>query len=150
MPDIASNKRMPIGGFATSSSTVCPAMIIVPPTGTSPNVTKAGTSTRKGASLKTVLSASVGMRSSFSINLRPSASVWSSPKGPQRCGPMRLCMSEINLRSNQIIKITEVINSEKAMNTFKITITHTANVTPWANSGSAEASQFISCPIEPG
>ena len=43
-------------------------------------------------------------RSSLRMSLIPSARVWSRPNGPQRCGPMRLCMSEIALRSNQIMR----------------------------------------------
>src|SRR5665213_2830826 len=78
-------------------------MVSVPPTGTMENVMSAGTNTRYGANLKTKRSASAGIKSSLKNNLMPSANVCKMPKGPQRCGPMRLCMSEMALRSNQII-----------------------------------------------
>ncbi len=86
--------------------TVWPAMVIVPPTGTMANVMSAGTNTRYGASLKTKRSASAGIKSSLKNSLMPSANVCKIPNGPQRCGPMRLCMSEMALRSNQIIIVT--------------------------------------------
>ncbi len=90
----------------------------------------AGTSTRNGANLKTVRSASEGIRSSFNNNFKPSASVWSRPNGPHRWGPMRLCISEIALRSNQIITITEVINSPRPSTHLTTTITTMAKYVP--------------------
>ncbi len=93
-------------GWRPAARTTWPAMVSVPPIGTIAKVMKAGMTTRNGASLKTVRSASAGTRSSLKISLMPSATVCRSPKGPQRCGPMRLCMSEMALRSNQIIKMT--------------------------------------------
>ena len=105
---------MPIGGFATCSSTAWPATVSVPPIGTMREGDEgAGSSTRYGASLKTNRSASAGTRSSLKISLMPSASVWRRPKGPQRWGPMRLCMSEIALRSNQIITMTALIKQRE-------------------------------------
>ena len=76
---------------------------MMPPTGTTAKMMKAGTVERYGASLKVNESDCSGTRSSLKISLVPSASVCSSPQGPARFGPMRLCMSEITLRSNQII-----------------------------------------------
>ena len=64
-------------------------------------------SDRYGASLKTNRSARLREQILFEEQLVPSASVWSSPNGPARFGPIRSCMSEITLRSNQIINITE-------------------------------------------
>ena len=152
MPDIASSSSIPIGGLATCNRTRCPAIVISPPIGTRPKVMIAGTSTRNGANLKTVRSASEGIRSSFRINLSPSARVWSRPNGPQRWGPIRLCMSEIALRSNQIITITEVIKSPRPKRHFARTITTMARPT-WplfVNNGSTVASQLTCSPIEPG
>ena len=37
----------------------------------------------------------------------PSASVCRIPKGPARFGPIRFCMSEMTLRSNQIVSMTD-------------------------------------------
>ena len=42
---------------------------------------------------------------------------------------MRLCMSEINLRSNQIIKMTEVIKAMKASNVKSRTVIGGAPIT---------------------
>ena len=140
--------KIPIGGFAICSITWWPPMLSVPPTGTIENVISAGTRTRYGANLKTKRSASAGIRSSLKNNLIPSASVWRSPNGPQRCGPMRLCMSEIAFRSNQIIKITEPMSAPKPTRTLIITMRITTPVIPWLKSGSVEASnEFIGSPV---
>ncbi len=139
-----------MGGFATSSSTVWPAMIMVPPIGNQSKGHEGGHENEEGRQFE---HHDVGLARDEVLLQNQLESVGQgleqSEGTPTLC-PMRLCMSEINLRSNQIIKMTEVIRSEKARNTFKITITQTANVTPCTNSGSAEASQLTSCPIEPG
>ena len=61
--------------------------------------------------MKTARSALSGIRSSLKKSLMPSARVWAIPKGPARLGPIRLCMSEITLRSNQIINMTDTIKN---------------------------------------
>ena len=63
-------------------------------------------------------------------NLIPSASVWAIPKGPARLGPMRLCMSEITLRSNQIMSITATIRATKTTTTLMTTMRKTTQPTP--------------------
>ena len=55
--------------------------------------------------MNTTRSARSGIRSSLKKNLMPSASVWRMPHGPASDGPMRLCMSLMSLRSNQIINM---------------------------------------------
>ena len=62
---------------------------------------KAGTTTITGASQNIDLSADAGSMSSFRINLRASATGWSSPMGPVRVGPRRRCNRPSTLRSSQ-------------------------------------------------
>src|SRR5437763_1841854 len=59
-----------------------------------------------GAMRKTTLSAPPGIRSSLKKSLMPSAMVWSSPKGPTRCGPIRSCMWPRTFRSIQTTRGT--------------------------------------------
>jgi len=92
----------------------------------------AGKMARYGASLKTNRSAWSGTRSSLKKSFTPSASDCSSPKGPARLGPMRACMSEMTLRSNQIIIITDTMRAPNTTSTFTMTMTMTARWTPWA------------------
>ena len=87
---------------------------------------------RYGASLNTTRSARSGSRSSLKNNLIPSARVWAMPKGPARLGPMRLCMSEMTLRSNQIISMTETIRAPKTTTTLIRTMRNTTQSTPLA------------------
>ena len=54
------------------------------------------------------------------------------PKGPARLGPMRLCMSEMTLRSNQIINMTETIRAPKTTSTLIKTMRNTTQPTPLA------------------
>ena len=116
-----------------------PATVTTPPTGTMQNVSSAGMSTRNGASLKTNRFAFVGTRSSLKKSLMPSASVWRIPNGPQRCGPIRLCMSPIALRSHQISSITETMSAANAAITLMATTKSSAQWTPPAYSGSPAA-----------
>ena len=108
---------------------------MTPPTGTTAKATKAGTTERYGASLKVKESAWSGSRSSLKTSLVPSASVCSRPQGPARLGPMRLCMSEITLRSNQIIMAVAVSSATKATSTLTKTITRTSQLIPWDEEG---------------
>ena len=82
--------------------------------------------------MKTTRSARSGTKSSLKNSLIPSASVCMIPNGPARFGPIRLCMSEITLRSNQIMSITDTISAAKTTNTLTRTIRYTASPTPWA------------------
>ena len=52
------------------------------------------------------------------------------PKGPARLGPIRLCMSEMTLRSNQIISMTDTIKKPKMTSTLMSTMRKTAQPTP--------------------
>ena len=45
-----------------------------------------------------------------------------APKGPARLGPMRACMSEMTLRSNQIINMTETSRAPNATSTLMTTM----------------------------
>ncbi len=121
---------MPTGGSATWSSNVWPETVMMPPTGTTVKISSAGTSDRYGASLKTALSARSGSRSSLKNSFVPSASVCSRPHGPARFGPIRLCMSEISFRSNQIISMTETSSTTNATNTLMTSTTQTNQPTP--------------------
>jgi len=47
-------------------------------------------------------------------------------------GPIRACMSEMTLRSNQIMSMTDTIRTAKATTTLMTTINSTAQVTPRA------------------
>ena len=82
--------------------------------------------------MKTNRSAWSGIRSSLKKSLMPSASVWARPQGPARLGPMRLCMSEITLRSNQIISMTDTSRAAKATSTLMTTIRRTTQGVPLA------------------
>ena len=136
MADMARTSKIPMGGSAICSSKVWPATVTTPPTGTTVNTMSAGTTERYGASLKTKLSACSGSRSSLKNSLMPSASDCRMPHGPARSGPMRLCMSEIALRSNQIIIVTAPMQTAKEMTTLMRTISSTAQFTPAKYRGS--------------
>ena len=58
-----------------------------------------GIRTTPGAAEKTRLSAAAGMMSSFWMNLMPSATSCSAPKGPASIGPRRFCMNAMTLCS---------------------------------------------------
>ena len=64
-----------------------------------------------GARMKTALSAAVGMMSSFSASLIPSAKPCSSPNGPTRFGPTRCCIRATTRRSAQIM--TSVLSDQE-------------------------------------
>ena len=130
MPDMASTTRIPIGGSATCSSKVWLPMVITPPTGTTVKISTAGITERYGANLKTKASARSGSRSSLKISLVPSANVCSSPQGPARLGPIRLCMSEMTLRSNQIISAVATRSATKAARHLMMMISQTSQLSP--------------------
>ena len=56
-------------------------------------------------------SAVLGSDCSLKNSLMPSASVWSSPNGPARSGPMRFCILAMTLRRNQMYMSTESSSS---------------------------------------
>ncbi len=51
------------------------------------------------------------------------------PKGPARLGPIRLCMSEITFRSNQIMSMTETSSAAKTTTTLITSIRITTQFT---------------------
>ena len=83
------------------------------PNGMTEKVTKAGITAITGARMKTTLSAAVGMMSSFSASLTPSASDWSRPKGPCTLGPMRCCMRATTRRSHQMLNSVSTTRTTK-------------------------------------
>src|SRR6202789_2299449 len=136
MPDMARTSRIPMGGSATCNSKVWLPMVITPPTGTTVKTSTAGITARYGASLNTKESAPSGSRSSLKMSLVPSANVCSRPHGPARFGPTRLCMSEITLRSNQIISAVATSSATKATTHLMMTMSQTSQLRPKAKSGS--------------
>ena len=76
----------------------------VRPNGTTRNVVNAVIVTTTGAIQNTSLSASWGMMSSLISSLRASAKGCSSPCGPTRMGPRRICMCARILRSSQFMQ----------------------------------------------
>ena len=73
------------------------------PNGMTLKVMNAGITASTGARTKTTLSAALGMMSSFSASLTPSASDCSRPKGPCTLGPMRCCIRATTRRSHQML-----------------------------------------------
>ena len=63
----------------------------------------AGMATTNGASMKTSLSAAVGVKSSLNISFMPSARDCSRPNGPFMFGPLRCCMKATMRRSYQMV-----------------------------------------------
>ena len=96
---------------------------------------------RYGARRKTRRSARSGSRSSLKNSLMPSASVWSRPHGPARLGPMRFCMSEMTLRSNQTMRSTATIRNAKPISDFTQTIRTTPMSMPSDEEGIAGGEQ---------
>ena len=119
-----------MGGSATCSSKVWLPMVMTPPMGTTVKISTAGITERYGASLKTNASARSGSRSSLKTSLVPSASVCNRPHGPARFGPTRLCMSEITLRSNQIISAVATSSATKATRHLMMVISQTCQLRP--------------------
>ena len=72
------------------------------PNGITIMIINVGANSAIGAKVKTGLSASSGIVSSFIINLRTSANGWSIPKGPFLFGPRLTWNLAIILRSNQV------------------------------------------------
>src|SRR5271165_6929497 len=79
----------------------------VGPNGTTRNVVNAVIVTTTGALQKTSLSALAGMMSSLMSSFSASANGCSSPCGPTRMGPRRICMCARILRSSQFMAMTD-------------------------------------------
>jgi hypothetical protein len=73
----------------------------------------AGIMAASGATRKTTLSAVTGMIPSLKKSFTPSASVISTPAGPARFGPMRVCMSATTFRSIQMASMTATRRATK-------------------------------------
>ena len=69
------------------------------PNGMTRNVITAARNTTTGAHVNTILSAFVGVKSSFMRTLRPATTEWSEPPGPTRFGPTRRFISAMTFSS---------------------------------------------------
>ena len=87
-----------------------------------------------------------GCRSSLKKSLMPSASVWSTPNGPARFGPMRFCMSPTSLRSNQIISIVATSSSTKTMTTLTSDDEHDGQVDGSDRAAGRRRTSMVSSP----
>ena len=85
-----------------------------PAIGITANAVIAGMATTNGASMKTSLSAAVGVKSSLNISFMPSASDCSRPKGPFMFGPWRCCMNATTRRSNQMVNRVSTSSTTRA------------------------------------
>ena len=94
------------------------------PNGITEKVTNAGMTASTGASRKTTLSAALGIRSSLSASLTPSASDWSRPKGPLTLGPMRCCIRATTRRSHQMLKSVSSTRTTKISSALTRTSHH--------------------------
>ena len=98
----------PLPPFDVSAPVICrevvwPAMLMVLPNGMMEIETSASTTDKNGARIKRDLCTCGGVRSSFRMNLMPSASGCKSPNGPTRVGPHRFCMRPTTLRSSHTV-----------------------------------------------
>ena len=85
-----------------------------PAIGITANAVIAGIATTNGASMKTSLSAAVGVKSSLNISFMPSARDCSSPNGPFMFGPCRCCMKATTRRSYQMVNKVSTSSSTNA------------------------------------
>ena len=69
-------------------------------------MTKLGTNSTSGAIQYTHRSTQLGMMSSLPMSFTTSATGWSTPCGPTRIGPMRICSRPRYLRSSSTSEIT--------------------------------------------
>ena len=92
-----------------------------PAIGMTANAVMAGTATTNGASMKTSLSAAVGVKSSLNISFMPSASDCSRPNGPFMFGPLRCCMNATTRRSYQMVNNVSTSSTTKANSAFSST-----------------------------
>ncbi len=126
--DIARMKRSPTLRSAPCSSTSLPPMVKGRPQGTIMKMRKAGTTARNGASMYMPISALRGLMASLKKSLSPSATVCSTPNGPARLGPIRLCMSARTLRSAQTLRMVTTRSRTKVAITLSSTIQNSAQV----------------------
>src|SRR5574340_774108 len=99
----------------TNSSPMLRSLMMIPgATGSTANAINAVSMMMAGARIKTALSANGGTQSSFMKILTPSATTWSSPKGPTRFGPYRSCHKASSRRSSQMSPAA-VVSAAKRM-----------------------------------
>jgi hypothetical protein len=96
----------------------------IPAIGMTANAVIAGMATTNGASVKMILSAAVGVKSSLNINFMPSASDCSNPKGPFMLGPWRCCMKATTRRSYQMVNSVSNSSTTKANSALSSTTHH--------------------------
>src|SRR5215218_1196248 len=115
----------------TGKSVTCNGVVIsvngtctIPAIGITAKAVIAGMATTNGASMKTILSAAVGVKSSLNINFMPSASDCSNPNGPFISGPMRCCMNATTRRSYQMVNSVSTSSTTNANSALSSTTHH--------------------------
>ncbi len=116
------------------SGVVSPKIETSGPSGITENVKNAGTTAMIGAMTNTSLSAALGVTSSLSASLMPSASDWSRPNGPCLLGPIRCCMRATTRRSNQMLNSVKSTSRTKMANTLMSTSHHGSSPKPATSS----------------
>src|SRR6266508_5331401 len=117
---MARTHRIPTSRSAIWNGTCRPNSVTPVPNGITAKARNAGIMAITGARRYTGRSAKVGVIPSLKNSLIPSARVISTPRGPARIGPMRVCMSAATLRSIQIRSIT-VMSTAKNTTTTRAT-----------------------------
>jgi hypothetical protein len=102
------------------------------------NAMKAGMVAMIGARMNTTRSAALGMMSSFSASLMPSARLCSRPNGPTRLGPIRCCMRATTRRSHQIVNRVMTTRKTKTNNALPST-SHQGSAPNPGTSGAASS-----------
>ena len=122
-------------GMSVSWSGVCsPKKFTTGPKGITEKATNAGTVAMTGARMKTTLSAALGVMSSLSASLTPSASDCSRPKGPCTLGPMRCCIRATTRRSHQMLNSVSSTRTTNISTTL-MRITHHGSLPKSLRSG---------------
>ncbi len=129
--DMASTNSTPMLRSAPTSVISRSPMWKERPMGTTMKVRKAGMIARVGASRYMPSSTLLGVTCSLKNSLRPSATVCSTPNGPARSGPTRLCMSATILRSPHTSSSTTTTSRAKTATTLASAIsTSTQSISP--------------------
>src|SRR6266540_4863699 len=114
---MARTHRIPTSRSAIWNGTCRPNSVTPVPNGITAKARNAGIMAITGARRYTGRSAKVGVIPSLKNSLIPSARVISTPRGPARIGPMRVCMSAATLRSSQIRSITVMSRAKNTTTT---------------------------------
>src|SRR2546423_163319 len=112
---MARTQRSPTLRSVISNWTRWPKSTTEVPNGMAANARKAAIIEIAGARRNVARSAFRGTIGSLKKSLSPSARLVSSPQGPHRLGPIRLCMWAITLRSNQMMNTTSTLSTTKTM-----------------------------------